>query len=246
MKSTGKDFIARTRYEKLTPSDQSQGLPAPPLEMPYKGPGPVIHLPKPDSLKPSSVRLSDTIVGRRSIRRFGPAQLTMEELSWLLWCSQGVQQVIPPSTVRTVPSAGARHPLDTFLLINRVKGLQSGLYRFLAVEHAVAPVPADPKVANLLQEACLGQEMVTTAPVTFFWAADVYRSAWRYSERAWRYVFLDAGHACQNLYLGAAAVECGVCAIAAFQDDSLNRLLGLDGVDHFTTYAAVVGKLPVR
>ncbi len=246
MEQTGKEFIRLTYYQHLTPSDQSQGLPAPALEIPYTGSGPVIHLPKPGTLKPASALLENTIAGRRSIRRFSTAPMTMEDLSWLLWCTQGVQKVLPPSTIRTVPSAGARHPLDTYLLLNRVKGLTAGLYRYIALEHAVAPVRLDAKIGALLQEACLGQDMVTTATIAFFWVADVYRSAWRYSERAWRYVFMDAGHVCQNLYLAATPMECGVCAIAAFDDEKLNNLLGADGENQFAVYAAVVGKLPAR
>lgn len=246
MKQTGKDFIRLTCYEHLTPSDQGQGIPAPALETPYSGSGPIIHLPRPDTLKPASMLLENTIAGRRSIRRFSAAPLNLEELAWLLWCTQGVQKILPPSTIRTVPSAGARHPLDTYVFLNRVKGLTSGIYRYIALEHAVAPILLDAKAGAQLQEACVGQEMVSVAALTFLWAADIYRSAWRYSERAWRYVFLDAGHVCQNLYLGAAPLECGVCAIAAFDDKKLNDLLGLDGEDRFVVYAAVVGKLPAR
>ena len=246
MKDTGKDFIRLTHYEHLTPSDQSQGVAAPELETHYTGSGPVMHLPKPVQQKQGAVLLEDTLTGRRSIRRFSHAPLSIEELSWLLWCTQGVQQITPPSTIRTVPSAGARHPLDTYVLVNRVKGLNAGLYRYIALEHAVAQVRIDAKIGTLLQEACLGQDMVVSAAVSFFWLADVYRSAWRYSERAWRYVFLDAGHVCQNLYLAAAPLECGVCAIAAFDDAKLNSLLGADGENQFAVYAAVVGKLPSR
>lgn len=246
MKNIGKDFMRLTRYEHLTPSDQSQGISAPELESSYKGSGPVIHLPKPLQIKTATVMLENTITGRRSIRRFSHAPMSLEELSWLLWCTQGVQKILPPSTVRTVPSAGARHPLDTYVLINRIKGLNPGLYRYIALEHAVAPLRTDGKIAAALQEACLGQDMVTASAAGFFWVADVYRCAWRYSERAWRYVFLDAGHVCQNLYLAATPIECGVCAIAAFEDDALNQLLELDGENHFTVYAAVVGKLPAR
>lgn len=247
LNSTGNDFVRLTQYENLTMSDQNRGISAPPLETAYTGSGPVIHLSKKWTLKHPDLALEATITGRRSIRRFSSAPLTLEELSWLLWCCQGVQKVIPPSmTVRTVPSAGARHPLDTFVLLNRIKGISTGLYRFLAVEHAIAPVTLSAQIAGGLQAACLEQDMVVTAGATFFWVADVYRSAWRYSERAWRYVFIDAGHACQNLYLGAAAVECGVCAIAAFDDVKLNRLLGVDGMERFAVYAAVVGKLPAR
>ena len=163
MKDTGKDFIRLTHYEHLTPSDQSQGVAAPELEIPYTGSGPVIHLPKPVQQKQGTVLLENTLTGRRSIRRFSHAPLSIDELSWLLWCTQGVQQIIPPSTIRTVPSAGARHPLDTYVLINRVKGLNAGLYRYVALEHAVAQVRIDAKIATLLQEACLGQDMVVTA-----------------------------------------------------------------------------------
>jgi SagB-type dehydrogenase family enzyme len=216
------------------------------LETPYTGSGPIIHLAKPESLKPASALLENTITGRRSIRRFSTTPITMEELSWLLWCTQGVQKIMPYSTIRTVPSAGARHPIDTYVLLNRVKGLTPGLYRYIAIEHAVAPIRTDAKIGVLLQDACLGQDMVTMAALTFFWMADVYRSAWRYSERAWRYVFLDAGHICQNLYLGATPLECGVCAMAAFDDEKLNTLLGADGENQFAVYAAVVGKLPAR
>lgn len=246
MKNTGEEFIRLTCYEHLTPSEQSQGIHAPALETPYSGAGPIIHLPRAATLKPSSILLDNTLVGRRSIRRFSPAPLSLEELSWLLWCTQGVQKVLPPSTIRTVPSAGARHPLDTYILLNRMKGLTTGLYRYIALEHAVAPVRLDSQIALQLQDACLGQDMVASAGAAFFWVADVYRSAWRYSERAWRYVFLDAGHVCQNLYLAAASIECGVCAIAAFDDAKLNQLLGVDGEDRFSVYVAVAGKLPAR
>ena len=246
MKQTGRDFIRMTYYDQLTPSEQNEGMPPPALEQPYVGPGPVIHLPKPEHLRPPSALLEHTIAGRRSIRRFSPAPLSLEEASWLLWCTQGVQKILPPATIRTVPSAGARHPLDTYVLLNHVKGLQAGLYRYIALEHAVAPIRTDSGIGPLLQDACLGQDMMIRAAMGFFWVADVYRSAWRYSERAWRYVFLDAGHVCQNLYLGAAPLECGVCAIAAFDDEKLNSLLGADGENQFAVYAAVVGKLPAR
>ena len=246
MHSTGKDFIRLTHYDHLTVSDQNRGVPAPPLEVSYDGSGPVIHLPKTWSLKHPALPLDATITGRRSQRRFASGALTLEELSWLLWCSQGVQKVIPPSTIRTVPSAGARHPLETFVLLNRIKGIHAGLYRFLALEHAIAPVDLAPQIASGLQAACLEQDMIVTCGAAFFWVADIYRSAWRYSERAWRYVFLDAGHACQNLYLAAASIECGVCAIAAFDDKQLNQRLGVDGEDRFAVYAAVVGKVPAR
>ena len=84
--------------------------------------------------------------------------------------------------------------------------------------------------------------MVAASAVTFIWVAVVHRMAWRYGQRGYRYLHLDAGHACQNLYLAAESVGCGVCAIAAFDDEDVSRVLGLDGEDQFAIYVATVGK----
>jgi SagB-type dehydrogenase family enzyme len=92
--------------------------------------------------------------------------------------------------------------------------------------------------------ACLGQAFVRASAVTFLWSTVIYRMAWRYSERAYRLVHLDAGHACQNLYLAASQVGCGTCAIAAFDDDLMADLLGVNIEEEFVLYCATVGKLP--
>ena len=91
--------------------------------------------------------------------------------------------------------------------------------------------------------ACLGQGMVTNSAVTFFWTAEIYRMEFRYAERSYRYIHLDAGHVCQNLYLAAESKGCGVCAIAAFDDDELNSALGFDGEKEFVVYIAALGKM---
>ena len=147
-----------------------------------------------------------------------------------------------PIPLRTVPSAGARHALESYLLVNNVEGIEKGLYRFLAIEHRLAPLEFEPGVDERITAACLGQDMVRTSAVTFIWAAVPYRMTWRYGERGYRYLYLDAGHACQNLYLAAEAIECGVCAIAAFLDDEMNRAIGVDGEEQFVIYIATAGK----
>jgi SagB-type dehydrogenase family enzyme len=93
-----------------------------------------------------------------------------------------------------------------------------------------------------LTEACLKQQHVKTSAVTFIWVAVPHRTVWRYSQRGYRYIHLDAGHVCQNLYLLAEAIDCGVCAIAAFDDDLVNQAIGLDGEDLFVIYLASLGK----
>jgi len=84
--------------------------------------------------------------------------------------------------------------------------------------------------------------MVANCAVTFIWAADFYRMSWRYGERGLRYIYIDAGHVCQNLYLAAEAINSGVCAIGAYEDDIINEILGLDGENQFTVYVATLGK----
>lgn len=146
------------------------------------------------------------------------------------------------ATFRTVPSAGARHALDTYLLINRVSDLPQGLYYYQAVDHNILTLSSAHGLDNRIVQGALGQEMIRAAAVCFIWVAVTERMNWRYGERGYRYLFLDAGHACQNLYLSARALKAGVCAIAAFDDNQMNDIIGIDGTDEFVIYMASVGK----
>ena len=241
--TTGRQFMKETLYRYLEPSDQRKGLPQPPLELGYDEAQPVIELPAPADLPTYPNDLKALTENRRSARRYTEQALTLDELSFLLWCTQGVKETVDThATLRTVPSAGARHAFETYLLVNDVEGLVPGLYRFLALSHQLAQVKAEAGLADRMAQACLGQFHVKRSAVTFFWAAVPYRMTWRYGERGYRYLHLDAGHVCQNLYLAAEALGAGVCAIAAFEDEALNRLLGFDGEEQFVIYLATVGK----
>lgn len=243
MRSIGKEFMEKTRFQNLGRSDQSRNLPQPSLELEYDVSRPIFDLPEPDKIKVRSFDLRQAIEGRRSIREYSQEPLTVEELSYLLWVTQGVIQVIPGATFRNVPSAGARHALETYLLINNVRDVPDGIYRFLAIEHKLVEINTDPDIVDRVVEGCLGQDFVKKSAVTFIWTADTYRMKWRYGERGYRYLHLDVGHACQNLYLSAGSIDCGVCAIAAFLDEYMNDLLELDGVEQITLYIATVGKI---
>jgi SagB-type dehydrogenase family enzyme len=243
MARIGREFIKKTKYEYLDPSAQTRGRPQPPLELEiYKG-GELIELPAPESLSIRAIDLRQAIERRSSVRRYSRTPLTLEELSFLLWCTQGIKEVIPGSaTFRTVPSAGARHALETYLLINNVDTLSAGLYWYSALRHGLILIDDGDQLADQLVTACLGQRFVAQSGATFIWTASSYRMTWRYSERGYRYFFLDAGHVCQNLYLAAEAIDCGVCAIAAFSDDAVNEFLRIDGEEQFSLYLATVGK----
>ena len=243
VRGTGREFMEKTKYKYLEKSDQVKGLPQPPLTLPPAEGKPVHGLPDPREAPRRAMDLWDAINNRVSVRAYGEKPLSLEELSYMLWCTQGVKEAADrPATLRTVPSAGARHCFETYLLVNRVEGLRQGLYRFLAAEHSLQEVDTDPGIAERVTQACFNQRFVLQSAATFIWTAVAYRMMWRYGERGYRYMHLDAGHVCQNLYLAAEAIGCGACAIAAFHDDALNEALQIDGVQQFAVYVGVLGK----
>jgi SagB-type dehydrogenase family enzyme len=239
----GKEFFEKTKYAFLSEPDQKKGVPQPPLEQPVPGDVIPIPLPEPGSIKIPSMDIRQAIEQRTSLRRYTQTELSFEELSYLLWITQGVKSITDrPATTRTVPSAGSRHAFETFILINRVENLDPGLYRYCALKHFIYAVNMEAGINEELTTACKGQSHIRTSAATFFWAAEMDRMSWRYSERSYRYVLLDAGHVCQNFYLAAESIQCGVCAIAAYDDDLLNAALGVDGDSLVTVYAGTIGK----
>lgn len=244
MKRIGSEFMERTAYGRLGPSAQQRAEPQPPLQI-LLADGPEVALPPVEGLSGGLTGLREAIADRRSIRQYGPGSLSIEEMSLLLWATQGVREARDTrATFRTVPSAGARHPLETVVLANRVDGLPRGFHQYDALRHRLIGLESPQDAAERLTAACLGQGIVQSSAATLVWIADIARMTWRYGERGYRYVHLDAGHVCQNLYLIVGSIGAGACAVGAFDDGQLNALLGLDGHARFAVYAATVGKLP--
>ena len=239
----GNQFLESTKRKNMPPSAQSQGNTQPSLELPVPSDAELINLPSPSQIKIPSMDLRQAIEKRETLRAYSESDLSLAELSYLLWVSQGVKAVTErTATKRTVPSAGSRHAFETWLLVNRVGSLEPGLYRYVALTHQLIRVPAAQFIRQTLTDACLHQKHVFESAVTFFWVAVVERMTWRYPGRGYRYLFLDAGHVCQNLYLAAEQIGCGVCAIAAYDDDLVNQALQVDGKNLFTIYIASLGK----
>ncbi|MDD5420020.1 MAG: SagB/ThcOx family dehydrogenase, partial [Methanomicrobiaceae archaeon] len=215
----------------------------PPLELPYDRAKDLIRLHPPREIRVSPIDLREAIERRESLREYKDAPLSLSEVSFLLWCTQGVRQVMGRQfTFRTVPSAGARHAFETYLLANRVSDLEPGLYRYLALEHCLIELDTAADCAERVTAACLNQLFVKRSAVTFLWTAVAGRMTWRYGSRGYRYLHLDAGHVCQNLCLAAEAVDCGACPVGAFDDDAVNAVLGIDGTEQFVIYIAALGK----
>lgn len=238
-----KDSVRKTIDFSTT--DQSAGVPPPPIEKGYSAGIERIDLIRPDKFRalPKADLLS-VIANRRSRREFGETPLTLEELSFLLWATQGVREQSGTGPVRrTVPSAGNRHALETYLCVLNVEGLHKGLYRYLPLEHQLVVEYKDEGVAKKIGPATLGQNWISSAATVFIWAAIPYRMEWRYGLVAHKAILLDAGHVCQNLYLACEAISAGTCAIAAYDQELMDQLLRIDGKDEFVMYLAPVGKM---
>lgn len=226
-------------------TDQSLGVKPPPIEKPHDPDKKHIDLIMNEQWeKRFEQSLAATIKKRRSHRNFTAGGLTLEELSFLLWAIQGIKEVLNPAAAfRTVPSAGCRHALETYLLINEVDGLEPGIYRYLPIEHQLLFEFTEEDLSGKISAAALNQIFIGGAPIVFIWTAIPYRMEWRYGLAAHKVIAVDAGHVCQNLYLAANAVGAGTCAIAAYDQEKMDKLLRVDGEEEFTIYLAPVGKL---
>lgn len=224
-------------------TDQQRGVPPPPVQKPPPSGAPPLALPAPNKHVLKHPDLDTCLRQRCSRRRFRDVPVSLEQLAYLLWACQGVKEVVDDGrcTIRTVPSAGARHPYETYLAVNRVATLEPGLYRYLAVGHQLVHEAAIPGLAGKLTVACLGQRYVGGSAVVFIWSCIPYRCEWRYHILGHRVMLMDAGHLCQNLYLAAEALGLGTCAIGAYDQAAMDALLGLDGQDEYVVYLAPVG-----
>ncbi len=168
----------------------------------------------------------------------------MDELSFLLWATQGLRnQNIKNDNFRTVPSAGCRHALETYIAAFRVGGISKAIYRYLPVSHELVEFVKHDALEELISRAAFDQSFAGKSAVTFIWTTIPARMEWRYSLASYKVIALDAGHVCQNLYLACEAIGAGTCAIAAYDQELADSILGVDGVEEFTIYMAPVGKI---
>lgn len=235
------DITADSDYN---PSDQQLRLPQPPLckaAMADESKKTAL------SLDFSSLSLKNDVISlirdRRSARVYTEEEISPDELSFLLWATQGIKSIRGKSyaTIRTVPCGGARHEFETYLMIRKVGNLAPGLYHYLPMEHAIEFLGEIENIEHQITETLCGQKWAEKANVVFYWTMVAYRAEWRYGTHSHRVALLDAGHLCQNLYLGATALGLGTCGIGAFSHDLCNKVLGIDGDEEYVVYTAPVG-----
>ncbi|MFX0171040.1 MAG: SagB/ThcOx family dehydrogenase [Candidatus Hodarchaeota archaeon] len=231
-------------------TDQQKKVTPPPLQKPCPKDNTLIDLIPPKEFSVGNIPLIIAINSRKSRRGFTNDPLTLEELSFLLWVTQGVREIDidrrhgnVKTTKRTVPSGGSRHPYETYLIVNRIKGIQPGIYRYLAIEHKLCVLSlTNTNLSEKIIEGCYGQKFAGRAAVVFIWAVIPYRIEWRYSIAAHKGIAIEAGHICQNLYLACEAIGAGTCAIAAYDQLKIDKIIDVDGNEEFSVYIAPVGK----
>ncbi|HSV30621.1 MAG TPA: SagB/ThcOx family dehydrogenase [Atribacteraceae bacterium] len=234
----GEIFQEKTKYSRTSTRPAMRALSSPPGTYKVYPSHPVVELPPPGSPAQNSL---DTVLRKRmSVREYLDRPLFLAQVSYLLWATNGLLRQSGGHGFRTVPSAGALYPLETYLVANRVADLPSGVYHYSVREHRLSEIRRG-DFRQALSNAGLGQEMLRQAGAVFIWTAVFGRSRWKYGERAYRYVYLDAGHSAQNLALAACALDLGTCQIGALFDSEVNDLVGVDGHEESVLYMSTVG-----
>ena len=196
----------------------------------------------PNQFQAATISFTEVLQKRKSIRSFLTQPISKMNLSFLLWASTGIQRIEHGYEFRVAPSAGALYPIETYIVANSVEDIETGVYHYNIENHLLEEIKLG-NFGDTLAHAALDQEMCADSSVVFIWTAVFGRSKWKYSQRAYRYIYLDARHIAQNLALAAASITCGSCEIGAFFDDEINSIMSIDGTEESTICLSVVGNL---
>ncbi|MGA2682756.1 MAG: SagB/ThcOx family dehydrogenase [Candidatus Bathyarchaeia archaeon] len=237
-KTTGDDFQIETKYTRHNIlGGNLDWRNKPETYKSYPG-SKTVQLP--DQLKEATLNFAEVLTRRKSIRAFSTQPLTRAELGFLLWASTGIQRIEHGYEFRTAPSAGALYPIETYIAANNVENVDCGIYHYNIKNHQLEELKTGSFGADLAH-AALDQEMCATASAVFIWTAVFRRSKWKYKQRAYRYIYLDAGHVAENLALATASINCGSCQVGAFFDDEINSIVVIDGTEESAICLSVVG-----
>lgn len=182
----------------------------------------LINLPQP-KLK-GNLSVEEALSLRRSVRNYKKETLHLEEISQILWSAQGVTE--KETGKRTAPSAGALYPLEIYLVVNDVKDLEKGVYKYLPSTHQLLLIFQE-EISQSLAHFAFDQNYIKEAPANLIFTGIFSRTTQKYGERGIRYVYLEAGHSAQNVYLQAESLGLGTVTIGAFDDSKIKELLKL-------------------
>lgn len=245
----GRDFITgfgdQDKVEEDYRTNQDLKCPQPPLA---KAPmtGNTIGLPTDFEALDIDNDFLHVVNSRKSRRVYTDKAISLRQLSYLLWCTQGVKEIRGKkyATLRTVPCGGARHEFECYMAVRKVEGLKTGLYHYLPMTHQVELLSEETdeeSFDSFISDSLEGQSWGAKASVVFYYSCVFYRAEWRYGVWAHPIILIDAGHITENLYLAAESIGLGGCAVGAVAPDLINRRLGLDGKEESAFYAMPVG-----
>lgn len=232
---------------KTIKTDAKKGIPQPPKVKPYPINSKLLDLPMVNENTLSNKNIYTCIKERRSTRFYSDKPISLDELSYLLWATQGITSTNKAGLMfRTVPCSGATHSFESYLLIRNVEEIPKGIYRYLPVEHKLLFMFELDEPEGKIEEITLDQpfapNFASKAAVLFIWTTTPYRSEWKYDITAHKKILIDIGHVCQNLYLASESIDAGTCAIGIYDQKLIDQLLGLNEEEEFAIYLAAVGK----
>ena len=238
MKTVGDDFQTETKYSRDKRLGGNLDWANKPETYKTYPSSKIIQLP--NVFQEVTMGFAEVLGRRRSIRAFSNQPLNLDDLGFLLWASTGIQRVEQGYEFRTAPSAGALYPIETYIAAKNIENVDGGIYHYNIKNHLIEEIKTG-NFGNALAHAALDQKMCATASAVFIWTAIFERSKWKYKQRAYRYIYLDAGHIAENLALAAASINCGSCQVGAFFDDEINSIVGVDGAEESTICLGVIG-----
>jgi SagB-type dehydrogenase family enzyme len=243
MTDPGREFIEKTRYPDFSTVDMILRVPQPPLQLEVPEGSEVIRLPNPKRIKVADLQVRTAIERWHPVEFFSRSSISLKELSFLLWCTQGVRKnASERMMVRNVPSSGSRYPIETYFVAGEVEGLTTGLYRYLPLTHSILTERLDSDLPFAMGTASMNFKIVTRAAVTFLWVGIPYRSAWALGNRGYRSVLIEAGHICQAMIMASASIGYDVHPVDLFHDEMMIKLANLDPETQWPLYVGALGK----
>lgn len=202
-----------------------------------------IDLPK--SLRSLNISLDGAILNRTSTRVMAPSLITLENLATILHYSYGLTRINENKTStrpsRMVPSAGALYPLELFLHSAYIQDQSPGIYHYNPEMNNLRLIDEGDKSPQISNNLVLNQNLAYEASLIIFITAIFRRSTFKYADRGYRFILLEAGHVAQNINLITNGLGLGSINLGGYYDHNVDDMLGLDGITHSTIYIIAIG-----
>jgi len=195
----------------------------------------VIVLPEPDY---TGLSVEEAITGRRSVRDFSDEEMTLGEISQILWAAQGITG---ENGKRAAPSAGALYPIELYVVPNKLEGVDCGIYHYVPEEHKLV-LFREGNFTESVYTAALSQEAVKDAAVVIVFTGIRERVAVKYGAVADTYIAMEAGHISENILLESVSLGLGAVPLGGFDKYALEELLGMKDTEESVLYLNCIGK----